>query len=87
MPTTALPTLQGVLKDGFRDTVVAQDMPKPCEFSKSGTKSMAHFKVLDFNFFNPFYILNKTCFCSEGASSFNIPSQVADHHPGLYKEL
>ena len=30
LPTTALPTLQGVLKDGFGEAVVACDMPEPC---------------------------------------------------------
>ena len=32
LPTTASPTLQGVLKDGLGEAVVACDMPKPCEF-------------------------------------------------------
>ena len=32
LPTTASPTLQGALKDGFREAVVTCDMPKPCEF-------------------------------------------------------
>ena len=30
--TTASPTLQGALKDGFREAVVACDMPEPCKF-------------------------------------------------------
>ena len=30
--TTASPTLQGVLKDGFGEAVVACDMPEPCKF-------------------------------------------------------
>ena len=29
----ASPTLQGALKDGFGEAVVACDMPKPCKFS------------------------------------------------------
>ena len=29
--TTASPTLQGALKDDFREAVVACDMPKPCK--------------------------------------------------------
>ena len=32
LPTTALPTLQGALKDGFGEAVVACDMPEPCKF-------------------------------------------------------
>ena len=28
----ASPTLQGALKDGFREVVVASDMPEPCKF-------------------------------------------------------
>ena len=32
MPTTASPTLQGALKDGFGEAVVTCDMPDPCEF-------------------------------------------------------
>ena len=31
-PTTASPTLQGVLKDGFGEAVVACDVPDPCKF-------------------------------------------------------
>ena len=32
LPTTASPTVQGALKDGFGEAVVARDMPEPCEF-------------------------------------------------------
>ena len=32
LPTTASPTLQGALKDGFGKAVVACDMPQPCKF-------------------------------------------------------
>ena len=32
LPTTALPTLQDALKDGFREAVVACDVPKQCKF-------------------------------------------------------
>ena len=32
LPTTASPTLQGALKDGFGEAVVANDVLKPCEF-------------------------------------------------------
>ena len=32
LPTTASPTLQGALKDGFGESVVACDMPEPCKF-------------------------------------------------------
>ena len=32
LPTTASPTLQGVLKDSFGGAVVACDMPEPCKF-------------------------------------------------------
>ena len=32
LPTTASPTLQGDLKDGFRENVVAYDMPELCRF-------------------------------------------------------
>ena len=32
LPTTALPTLQGALKDGFGEAMVTCDMPKPCKF-------------------------------------------------------
>ena len=30
--TTALPTFQGALKDGFAEAVMMCDMPKPCKF-------------------------------------------------------
>ena len=30
LPTTASPFLQGAMKDGFGEVVVACDMPKPC---------------------------------------------------------
>ena len=33
VPTTASPTLQGVLKDGFGEAVVECDMPEPCKIS------------------------------------------------------
>ena len=32
LPVTASPTLQGTLKDGFGESVVACDMPKPHMF-------------------------------------------------------
>ena len=32
LPTTASPTLQGALRDGFGEAVVACDMPEPCKF-------------------------------------------------------
>ena len=33
LPTTASPTLQGAMKDGFGEAVVACDMlPEPCRF-------------------------------------------------------
>ena len=32
LPTMASPTLQGALRDGFREAVVACDMPEPCKF-------------------------------------------------------
>ena len=32
LPTTALPTLQGALKEGCGEAVVACDMPEPCKF-------------------------------------------------------
>ena len=32
LPTTVSPTLQGTLKDGFGEAVVACDMPEPCKF-------------------------------------------------------
>ena len=32
LPTTSSPSLQGALKDGFGEAVVACDMPEPCEF-------------------------------------------------------
>ena len=32
LPTTASPTLQGALKDGFVEAVVAYDIPKPSKF-------------------------------------------------------
>ena len=32
LPTTASPTLQGALKDGFGEAAVACDMPEPCKF-------------------------------------------------------
>ena len=33
---TALPTLQGALKDGFGETVMAFDVPEPCKFPFQG---------------------------------------------------
>ena len=35
LPTTASPILQGPLKDGFGEAVVACDMPEPCKFPSS----------------------------------------------------
>ena len=32
LPITASPTLQGTLKDGFREAVVSRDISEPCEF-------------------------------------------------------
>ena len=32
VPTTASPSLQGALKDGFGEAVVTCDMPEPCKF-------------------------------------------------------
>ena len=32
MPTTASPTLQSAVKDGFGEAVVACDIPEPCKF-------------------------------------------------------
>ena len=32
LPTMASPTLQGTLEDGLGETVVACDVPEPCEF-------------------------------------------------------
>ena len=32
LPTTASPTLQGALKDGVGEAVVACDIPEPCQF-------------------------------------------------------
>ena len=32
LPTMASPTLQGALKDGFGEDVLACDMPEPCKF-------------------------------------------------------
>ena len=32
LPATPSPTLQGALKDGFGEAVVACDMPEPCKF-------------------------------------------------------
>ena len=32
LPTTASPTVQVALKDGFGEVVVACDMPEPCKF-------------------------------------------------------
>ena len=37
LPTTASPTLQGALKDGFGEAVVACDMPEPCDFPSLGS--------------------------------------------------
>ena len=37
LSTTAWPTLQGVLKDGFGESVVAIDMPEPCKFPSFDT--------------------------------------------------
>ena len=35
--TTASPTLQGVLKNGFGEAVVAFDKPEPCKFPSLGS--------------------------------------------------
>ena len=43
-PTTASPTLQGAVKDGFEEVVVVFDMPEPCKFLVS---SMTGLRVLD----------------------------------------
>ena len=32
LPVVASPTLQGALKDGFGEAVMAYDMPEPCKF-------------------------------------------------------
>ena len=32
LPTAASPVLRGALKDGFREAIVACDMPEPCKF-------------------------------------------------------
>ena len=32
LPTTASSTLYSALRDGFREVVVARDMPDPCEY-------------------------------------------------------
>ena len=45
LPTIALPTLQGTLKDGFRDTVLACDMPESCKFPSLGSQETDMFKV------------------------------------------
>ena len=37
LPTTASPTLQGVLKDGFGEAVVTCDKPQPCKFPSLGS--------------------------------------------------
>ena len=37
LPTTASPTLQGAMKDGFGEAVVACDMPEPCKCSSLGS--------------------------------------------------
>ena len=39
LPTAALPTLKGALKDSFREDVVACDMPEPCTFPSLSFKS------------------------------------------------
>ena len=38
LPTTASPTLQGALKDGFGEAVAVCDMPEPCEFPPLGNR-------------------------------------------------
>ena len=37
LPTTALRTLQGVLKESFEEAVAACDMPEPCTFPFLGS--------------------------------------------------
>ena len=32
LPTTASPTLQGALQNGFEEAVVAREMPESCQF-------------------------------------------------------
>ena len=39
LPTAALPTLEGALKDSFREAVVVCDMPEPCTFPSLSFKS------------------------------------------------
>ena len=39
LPTTASPTLHGVLKDGFGEVVVACDIPEPCKFPSLDKKT------------------------------------------------
>ena len=41
LPTTALPTLQGAMKDGFGEAVVACDMADPCEATVIHTRRQA----------------------------------------------
>ena len=37
LPITTVPTLQGALKDGFGEAVVACNMPEPCKFPSLDT--------------------------------------------------
>ena len=44
LPTTASPTLQGTLKDGFREVFVACDMPEPCKFPSLDSSCQRRFQ-------------------------------------------
>ena len=46
LPTTASPTVQGALKDGFGKAVVACDIPEPTKSETQVTKSIAGKSVI-----------------------------------------
>ena len=46
LPTMASATLQGALKDGLGEAVVARDMPKPCEFPSLDSLNVIRLFVL-----------------------------------------
>ena len=71
LPTTALPMLQGALKDGFGEAVVACDMADPCEASVIHTRRQAgHNELL--------YLQVRTAVATSSASATRTASAVRD---------
>ena len=47
LPTTASPTLQAALKNGFGEAVVACVLPEPCEFPFLDAELNVHYSISD----------------------------------------